>query len=325
MIIDCQVNYGNSLFGPNCDILYYDKKAQERGITHALVMPTLTHELKKRGLKEKSCIWEKSKDKIIYKNIIQLGGREKETINPQNPYKLMNKECSKKIDELNNNSKIQYFFIPKIHPFLDTSKEIESLLSNSQVKGLKLNGLASHVSPEDIPSWLPDLIKKYDKPLMVHTDYLNPNYDISQIPPHLREIIKKNNPLSWLKWIEKNDSFKTYLAHLARFDKRAIEKINYLDNIIIGMGPDLMLQTESARLKEPTSNILQDILRIINPDRLVFSTDFAWNVHTRENWESFDWESVSRLKKEAKKQRINQKDLEKILGENALRFFNLSK
>ncbi len=117
--------------------------------------------------------------------------------------------------------------------------------------------------------------------------------------------------------------YKLFLAHLARMDKDPINRINNLENIVIGLGPDIMLQDEPMRLKEPTPNILKDALKYINNEKLLFSTDFAWNVHDRTNWGNFDWKTHERLKEETDRLFISEEKLDNILGENAIKFFNL--
>jgi len=322
--VDSQVNIGKSVFGPNCDIDYYNKISSGLGITKAIIMPTLTHELKTSEFIERSCIWErKGSDTIYRREIFYPSGEIIREINPENPYRFMNRYALKKIRNLNMNSQIEYFFIPKIHPILDTKEEIESLISEKEVVGLKINGLATYTSPNQIPEYIVRLTEEHHKPLLVHTDYLNPKFDDVRIPTNLRQIISKNTPKAWLDWAESIKPYKMFLAHLARMDKDSIDRVNNLENIVIGLGPDIMLQDEPMRLREPTTNILRDALMCINNKKLLFSSDFAWNVYDRTKWGDFDWGTKDRLEEEATKLNIEEKVIYGILGKNAIDFFGL--
>ncbi|MFH1503587.1 MAG: hypothetical protein ABIE36_02935 [Candidatus Diapherotrites archaeon] len=61
----------------------------------------------------------------------------------------------------------------------------------------------------------------------------------------------------------------------------------------------------------------------IKNDKLLFSTDFAWNIYDRTNFRNFDWESIKRVKKEADNLCLSKNEAYNILGENAIKFFNL--
>jgi|SRR3989344_474128 len=323
--VDSQVNYGKSVFGPDCDLDYYDIKAREIGITRALVMPTITHELKISNLIERSCIWEKENDHITYTLHILRGNNWEIKPAKSNPYSLMNFHTLEKIRELNRNSQIKYYFLPKVHPFLDTKEELERLLNEEETVGIKINGLATHTSPKDMPEWIVKIANEYDVVIFVHTDFLNPNLEDNRTPDYLKHIIHSNCPIGWLKWAQQYSPKKIYFAHLARMDDNVAREIYNLENISIGIGPDIMLQDEPIRLKNSTNNILNDALKIFNFKQLMYSTDFAWNVFDRREWGNFDWETHQRLKKEALALNLSEYQLYRILGQNAIDFFQLDK
>ncbi len=325
-IVDCQVNYGKSLFGPNCKIEIYSKAAKKMGITRALIIPTLTHEIKIDSLVEKSCIWEETEKGLLYKKEIieKKTGKVITRKNPKNPYQNMNNFVLNKIRELNKNLDIKYYFIPKIHPLLDTEKELERLIEEPETVALKIHGLATHTTPNQVPGWIVKLANSYSKPLFVHTDYLNKNFKDNRTPESLKKIIYKNTPKDWLTWAELTKPHKLYLAHLVRMDMESIDKINKSKNIVVGTGPDIMLEQEPWRLKQqPTENILYKALISINSKKLVFSTDFAWNVFKRGNWTQFDWGSIERIVEQAKKIGLPKEELSDILSNNAIEFFSL--
>ena len=323
-ILDMQVNYGKSVFGPNSYLEKYLYNAINIGIKEAVIIPTLTHELQiSQNIKEQSCIWVKRDDKVIFlrKYLNKRGEIINIEFNPRNPYKRMNNhtlELIKKIDK-----KYKYFklyFCAKIHPLLDEPSYVKELLENPYVIGLKLNGLATHTDPSLVPQWLINLIKKYNKPLFVHTDYLK-NGKIWRKNKKLSNLIRKNSAYSWVLWAKYNN-IKTYLAHGIRLDPRAAEIVNNSENMIVGLGPDLLLEREDERLYIDLygKKYLDVLFQLLNEDKVVFSTDYAWNVKKRDLWENLDWETISRIRKYAKENNKTKEFLEKVFYKNAHNF-----
>ncbi len=313
------------MFGPECDIDYYDRTAAKVGVTRALVIPTLTHELRTEDFTERSCIWTEKGEEVVYqRELVYKNGSKKVERDPANPYHLMNQATLEKVRELNKQSRIRYYFLPKVHPILDDEKEVRGFVRNQETVGLKVHGLAAHITPEQMPEWIVELANRNDKAVYVHTDYYNRDYSDERTPDYLLNIISKNTPKSWISWAEKTRPKRLYLAHLVRMDPEAIEFVNESRGVITGLGPDFMLQNELIRLKRPTSNILHDALTLLKPTKLVFSTDFAWNVFDRRNWGSFDWQTKDRLSEEAAKLGLDESLLDSVMFRNAIRFFRLN-
>ena len=173
-LVDCQVNYGDTLFGPKCDISYYDSIASEMGVTRAFVIPSVTHELRTKNFVEKSCIWEVRNGKTTYRReLLYPDGKKKIEMHPKNPYHLMNLHALETIRSLNKRSKIKYHLLAKVHPLLDDEREVRSLLAEGDVVGIKINGIATHTIPEEVPEWIAEVANKSKKVVFVHTDYLD--------------------------------------------------------------------------------------------------------------------------------------------------------
>jgi len=268
-------------------------------------------------------LWRYQKGKIEYVKRKIIDGKVAECFAPVNPYSRMNRFVLGEVKSLNKQGKMSYYFIPKVHPVLDAPEEVEKLLREPECVGLKIQGLATHVVPEDVPRWVAILANEYCKVVMVHTDYLDKDIKDERIPRHLRRIIAGNTPMQWINWARKNELRKMYLAHLARLDVEAINEVNNSEGFVLGLGPDRMLQGEPMRLSMKTDGILYDALQLVDPNKLVFSTDYAWNVFDRKDWQSFDWSTIERLIEEGQKLGVSEQELEKILQGNALDFFRL--
>lgn len=320
-IIDAQVNYGKSVFGPDCNLDIYIKNATFQGINKSIIIPTSTHEIETEGGIERACIWEEKNNKISYRKEVVNKDEILIIYNPKNPFYLMNNSTLKEIRNRNkNNTSIKLFFAPKVHPILCTYSSMKMFLAEPETVAIKIHGIASHISPSEIPEWLIKLSKEYDKPFIIHTDFFNVNFQDERIPSYLYNIISKNQPLQWINWAKKNE-IRAYLSHGLRLDETSAEEVNKSNNLVVGMGPDLMLQDEPMRLKKQTDDYLADLVRIISPNKLVFSTDYRWNVRKRYEWDNLDWETHKRLQQ--KRFNLSTDDLESILEGNAKNFFKL--
>lgn len=326
IIVDCQINNGLTYKGPNNNLSIYDKIAKNLGVTHALVLPTSTHVLDFGEFREESCIWEDSPTGVRYfKRIKPHNGEIREEDNPKSPSAIMNTLTLEKIRSLNRVSSIKYFFIPIVHPVLDTSEDLENFLSEKETVAIKIHGLSTHTTSNDIPEWIVTLANKYNKVVYIHTDFLNPSYEQSKNPTALVKIIEKNTPKSWLDWSMSKKVQKLHLSHLVRMDYDTMHAINALDNVVVGTGPDLMLQNEPHRLKNPTDDIFFDALRHLSDKRIVFSSDYAYNVKSRNHWSESDWQSITRLVDAAQLLKLTDEAIESMLGLNAIKFFELEK
>ena len=92
--------------------------------------------------------------------------------------------------------------------------------------------------------------------------------------------------------------------------------------MIVGLGPDLLLEKEDERLYIDLygKKYLDVLFQLLNEDKVVFSTDYAWNVKKRGLWENLDWETISRIRKYAKRNNKTKEFLEKVFYKNAHSF-----
>lgn len=320
-IFDSQMNVGKDIFGPNSNIEDYLNGAYENGVIKAIMIPTGTHELKLTdGTVERSCIWHKNNDKIVFKRIIldEKGNTLEEQTDPQNPYSSMNLFCYNLLKEQNMKQKnINFYFCPKLHPTLDTPEEVIKYLDLREVVAFKIQGISSYTSPKKIPLWLVDVLKESDKPLIVHTDYR-----YKKIGDGLDEIVKDNDPLEWAKWATKNE-LRCYFAHGLRLDNEAIDIVNNSELFVVGLGPDLMLNQEKNSLCIGDVDYLDYLFNKVKSEKICFNYDYRWNVHRRGEWDNLDWDSPKRVIEYAQKLGFNENDLDNIFFYNAMRFFDI--
>jgi len=325
---DAQVNYGESIFGPDCNLATYLVEARKVCIDSFLLIPTGTHKLElEDGRIEESCIWEFDDSGIIYKRLQTnpATGKTEEESAPSSPYLVINRKVQEEVRKLNSEGLWSCYFAPKVHPKLDKPSDLEDFVDDPNFKALKVQTLATYCTTEDIPQWLVDFSRKYDKPIIVHTDYMGDDAtpESTGISEALLYIMKKNHASRWADW-GLNTGVRLVLAHGARLDEDAINKINGSDNLIMNIGQDSLLGAEGSRLAMKSDDYLTDLLRLAGEDKLIFSTDYAWNVRDRSDWFTLDWNTSKRVEKSMQTLGIyNPERFKAIMRNNAMRFFGI--
>lgn len=315
-ILDCQIDMGRNLFGPDSDLEIYLKEAPA-AIKEAIVLPTGTHILKSGETIETSCIWEA--DTIIrFYSIMEQCGKKKRVCFPRNPYLSMNRHVLRCIRQANKKQKDRkFYFAPKYHPRLDTELALEEFINESETVAIKIQGISSFCSPFDIPNWFIKKLKDAGLPLMVHTDY-SPNDSMHR--PQMQYIQNLNTALNWVVFALTED-IRVYLAHGAKLSLHSAQLINKYDNFLVGTGPDYMLDKEQDMLCLH-GPYLRNLFNQFDPNKIAFNTDFAWNAKKRTNWNDRDWKSIGRIKGIMQKQGLIRYT-PNVFNENAKRFFNI--
>jgi len=325
--IDPQVNIGKNLFGPNSDINVFISQMDRLNITHAIVIPESTYELHLRnGYIERSCIWNVNEDGTIsYKRILKKGNKETVELNPKNPLLNGNKYFLNVIKTKNKKlKKRKLHYAPVLHAKLDSPAYIEELLNDDLTVAIKIHGLSSHCTPADMPDWVVQMAKKYDLPFIIHTDYLTDPLQVSS--PEMAKLMNKNKPIAWAKWVI-NHSVTAYLAHGIRLDPETAKLVNHENSLVVGTGPDYVLNLEKYRLFVTDKDYLETLLEILDPSKILLSSDFAWNwfssVTDKNTPSELDWGSKGRVIETGLKIGLGIKEIKGILSENAAKFFAL--
>ncbi len=317
-IIDAQVNFGRSANGPNSDFSVYEKEAEKLGITGAVLMSTPAHIIQTAEGEETSCLWQVIDDpgKRYVKTVRTAAGGEQTIYNPVRPYHEANRQVLEFVRAHNaQRKKLQLFFAAKIHPILDDEHCIDDFVSDD-LACLKVHGISTHSDPTIFPQWIADVARHHNLPILVHTDYYGGPIDDS-MDPFLREhleLYRKNHALPFIQWAIHN-RLRVAINHGASLDRESIRIVNNEENLMLVYGPDSLIELDKERLATPTDDYARTLFDLARPDKVMFSTDFAWNVNDRGTWQDMRWDSVERIRAI-----LGKEDQEKVLSKN-IRFF----
>ena len=280
----------------------YVEFCKKNGITKANVMPQPNPAYVINGKIVPCMTWQYKDGKITYETYDNTN---------KNPYKSINyyyyQQC-KNVKEMNIN------FIPLIHPILDELQYVEELIKKIKPIAIKLHGIGSGIAPKDIPQEFIELLKKYNLPVITHVECdTRENTDYSEGKKYIKKV---NNALDWTKFIS-NNGLRGMLTHGLALDKNAIKIIKNDKNIIIGLGPDLLISSQPYRInrKNYEGEYLELLKQNIPIEQLVFDVDYNWNINPHTN--QIDNEAVKRVKKVWK----DKKEQERIFCKNILEFY----
>lgn len=234
--------------------------------------------------------------------------------NPVNPYNKFNRHVANSVRMLNkNNHAIDFYFVPKVHPILDEKNALDKVIDENTVM-IKVHGLATHTVPTDIAEWICGLARELDIPLIVHTDYLNHRKIQESI---LDRLCRENSPMAYIQWAIKS-KVKLVLNHGARLDPEAIHIVNNEESLMLMSGPDCHLESRPDHLAIETKDYVKSLFSMASPDKVMFSSDFAWNVSQRGIWQPRKWDSVQRIQ-----DILSHANAVKVLRDNAINFLKL--
>lgn len=229
----------------------------------------------------------------------------------ENPYQYANELLYHKISTYRDGN-LDLYFVPLIHPVLDTTEYLESIIQKYNPVALKIHGYSSLISPFEISPLFFEIIQSNHIPLIIHTD-CDINVDENSFDSYLRN---ENSPLNWLSLLSNYD-IKAYITHGARLSDESIDIVNQSPNFVIGLGPDNLLSHEDDRLYS-NDPYLGTLFSKVDIDKICFDLDYPWNVISYNN-DEFDWDSLNRINA------LNLTDFEKekVYYKNANDFFHL--
>ncbi len=320
-IIDAHSHIGTDSFHTFVgEIGEYARQATSIGVTDSLLMPPPSPKI---VVNEKviNLLWKYNFNQQEF--VFSYLGEEysKNTGAFLTPYALANYVI--KNDILSLRSSINFYFVPLVHPIFDSPGYIEQLLLEKP-KAIKVHGIAAGLSPKEIPNNFFKLVKKYDVPIIVHTDYdSNKIIDSTSRTWTLNYLRNANSPINWIKFAVQM-GIRLYLTHGVRLDEDSIHFVNTTNLFVVGIGPDSLIQIEPDRLYNSTPDYLKMICSRVSIDKLCFDLDYPWNVNKPisklTNKEvDLDFDGVSRLKALG----LTQNEINNILWKNAARFFGI--
>lgn len=320
-IIDMQVNVGKTAFGPDCDFETYLREASRIGITRAILFPTPTQIRDIPGGTETNCLWRtNTPEQDRYYIERSVGGKTEHIERPTNPYKEFNLETLRFVREFNAaQNGMRLYMAAKVHPYLDDDSALDGVLQE-EVVSLKIHGIATHSDPSSFPNKFNERLQHHDLPVVVHTDWLR-GEELPSGTPHqlaLAELYKKNNPLSYIQWAIEN-KLRVCINHGARLHAESIHIVNNEPDLSLGYGPDCHLDARQDHLAMPTDDYTASLFSMARADRVIFSTDYRWNVGTARTWDELRWDSIERIRRVLS----DPNDRSNVLAKNAIEFYEL--
>lgn len=238
---------------------------------------------------------------------------------PHLPYQDFNRTTLQFIKHFNEQRNgIRLYLAAKLHPHLDDAHCLEGLLDN-EVVSLKIHGIATHSHPDAFPQWLNEFLRHHDLPIVVHTDWYR-GEENDNLSPHQRtllELCRLNNPLNYVRWAIKN-KLKVCINHGARLHAESIHIINNEPNLSLAYGPDSHLDARQDHLAIPTDDYAASLFEMARSDKVMFSTDYRWNIGAENAWDDLRWDSIERIRR-----LLAPEDQQKVLAQNAITFYCL--
>lgn len=250
------------------------------------------------------CIWEETPRGIITRSVLQkTDGTKEYGAVPNNPYNEANEITRNELEMASQKySGTQFLHYPLLHLTRDTPEHLEKILSKNRV--VKVHGIGSALGPEDVPSYVGELLHKHGNIVLPHTDYFQGEPENA-----LQYLQKKNDPAKWMDFFEKY-GIKGMFAHGARLCKDTLDKVKRKkDQFIVEVGP--MINSLGPRIKTSTPDYIGKLIEMAGVDSLVFNTDYPFME---------DNEDLER----SLKSHLSSEDYQKVMYENAQRFLRFN-
>jgi len=302
----------------------YEQEDQNQNIIHSVIMPypTPVYEIEE-GVFECPALWKfEGGDHPTYEKLI-FGDVSFHEPAEKNPYKKVNRWL---IDFCKGKP-----LSPVVlhHPKLDTLDEINELLKKPEVVGLKVHGVATHCTAEDVSSQVCGLLHRYDKPIVAHTDDYDGKLSKESIVRRIQQIQKRNHPLHWLHLNEYKPRPKLFIAHCARgipYILKLIKEQNkteFYGRILVGLGPTSLLESEPSNLHEQArGKLLKTTFEHGDLSFLAYSDDRPWNVRKRGDTK-LEWTEAQQILAVMKELGYLDYEQRAVFYRNARNFFNL--
>lgn len=293
-IIDGHSHIGQDIFHGKSDIDDYMDFAKKTGINVGLIMGVPSPCVDLSDIQSRQMYWKYFDDRINY-------------YGKTNPYMKLNYELNELLQERTSEG-LQLFFIPMLHPILDKVSDFEKLIIDTDPVAIKIHGIGSGTGPRDINADFIKLIKKYQLPIIVHTDC-----DFGKGSISMQYIRNINNAKKWTEFFINNGIYGV-LNHGASLDKDVFELVNKSKFVKIALGPDKIACKDKNRLHIDCFNYYKNYLLYmknnLDHSKIIYDADFNWNVEDGVE----DISSVDRVKEVFE-------DADMILSENIIEHY----
>ena len=294
LVIDGHSHCGMDIFHGETNIDDYILFANKSMIDVGLIMPVPSPCKELGNIDSRNMRWEYQYDKITHYGI-------------RNPFLELNYKLNDLLIQ-KSNDKLKLKCIPMFHPILDDIKLFEQMINDIDPVALKIHGIGSGVMSDDISQEFIRIIKKYELPLILHTDCdLGDNLDRSMI--YVRNI---NNAKKWTEFLIQNEIFGT-LNHGANLDLSTFDIVNNTPFVKVALGPDNVSCIDSNRLYIDCNGDYKKYLKILRDfldvSKIIYDADFNWN-------KDGDCDSVSRIM-----ELFSMDELDYIFSQNILNHY----
>lgn len=297
IIIDGHSHCGLDIFHGKTEIDEYIHFAKKSGINIGLIMgvPSPCRDLK--DINSRYMYWTFNGKNINYHG-------------EANPFLGLNYNLYDLL-KAKSTSTLKLVFIPTFHPIMDTSYKLEELIERTDPVALKIHGIGSGIGPNDISNEFIKIIKKYNLPLILHTDYdAGQTKDLSMV-----YVRNSNDSKKWAEFLIKNEIYGT-LNHGASLNLETFELTNKTEFIKIALGPDRVACLDKNRLHidclKDYRNYLQYLKKYLETDKIIYDADYNWNSLSGD-----DFESVIRVKEIF----TTEESQKQIFSENILKHY----
>ncbi|MFH1802974.1 MAG: hypothetical protein ABH864_06025 [archaeon] len=270
------------------DLERYCAAAKEKNITRAVLIGVPLPRYQTAEGVYTPVNWEVDRMKMnTYSEIVGPDGKSVRGPVRENPFAESNERLAREVEEASS-SDLSLHFAPHVHPLLDTQEHLKSVLKKKPI-AVKIHGSSWGIDPRDIPAEFFEAVRKYDVPLILHTDYNTQPHDGRQL------IQRANDPLNWIN-VCREYEVRASLAHGLRLCEESWEKVKESgDQFLVGFGPRLTTREEDIegfdpkrgyRVKKRGGDYVTDLMEMADPSKLAYDVDFAWN---RNDNGSPDW------------------------------------
>jgi len=301
IVIDAHSHIGKDYFWMDSNLSGYLELLSNNQVDIGMLMPvpgeTLAGDRSKRYF-----FWEKDMDG----NTTYVSDFYRKDF--KNPYLLINEMTYSEIK--NSDTKQRLEFIPLIHPLLDEEDYLYYMVERYNPLALKMHGIGCGCGPKDIGKEYINHLKKINLPIIVHTDYSkDPTIPVDKLR-------RDNNPYDWARFFIDND-LKGYLTHGCRVDLKTFDLVNKNDNLIVGIGPDLMISEEKFRWVDDIDDVqyLKILRDHLATQKIVFDIDYSWNIKAKNDLDLHPMDRVNEV--------FDHDEKKLVLGLNAKRFFDI--
>lgn len=272
MIIDIHSHIGKSLRWPEANIENYIDLMHKENVDIGFLFPVpyqVDLEIKDKVVLNWKCngksieFFSETLDSIV------------------NPYSKINDHFRSIVENYYGDKKL--FFIPMIHPILDTSEYLYNYYELHKPMALKIHGVGLGIIPSRISQEMINTLKNLNIPLILHVDY--------EVPPE--NYVKEQNTADiWAEWIASNQ-LKGCIAHGGRLQKNTLNIVNSYDNLYLGIAPIRRISQNKKRLAclekiDDEYDYLRFLKKNVDNKKILFDLDFNWNKDLITKKDCFD-------------------------------------